>query len=92
MGEGSRYLKVKGHVFDCDGKAVQGAVLDVWHSDDEGHYDIQPGYRYQEGDLRGKFITDESGAWSFRTVLMKYYSIPFDGPVVSPTTLPWLWW
>lgn len=36
--------------------------------------------------FRGKFITDEEGRWSFRTLRMRHYPVPTDGPVVSSST------
>ena len=87
---GQTILSLSGKVLNAeDGKPLAGAVLDVWHSDDEGFYDVQEGFRPELSHLgfRAKFVTDAEGNWSFRTVTPKYYPIPNDGPVVSRALL-----
>jgi hydroxyquinol 1,2-dioxygenase len=63
------------------GKPVTSATVDVWHSDDEGFYDVQ----HHEWDdamrLRGVFAPDKDGAVRFRTIVPRYYPVPTDGPV-----------
>ena len=85
---------VSGRILDTFGKPVCGAVLDVWHADSEGYYDIQ--LDSIGTDYRGKFVTGHDGAYSFRSVKMKYYPIPNDGrsslalalPLALPLPLP----
>src|SRR6266403_2319136 len=36
-----RPMYVAGRVTDADGRPLAGAVVDVWHSDDRGFYDLQ---------------------------------------------------
>jgi len=72
-------MLVTGSVADSRGKPVAGAVVDVWHSDDDGHYDVQ-----REDDasaIRGTFRTDENGRFSFWSVKPAAYPVPHDGPV-----------
>jgi hydroxyquinol 1,2-dioxygenase len=73
-------LYVSGTVRDLDGKAVAGAVLDVWQADTEGAYESQlPDI--DEARLRGKYTTRDDGSWCVRTIAPKGYTIPMDGPV-----------
>lgn len=74
-------LYISGSVRDEDGAPIANAAVDIWHSDQEGFYDLQllderPGLAG-----RGRFRTDEKGAFSLWTVKPKYYPIPDDGPV-----------
>lgn len=75
-----------GRVLSSDGNPIQGAVLDVWHSDDFGYYDLQKtNFRKASSHLgfRAKFVTDADGKWSFKTLPVKSYPLPTDGPAVS---------
>lgn len=67
-------------VLDTDGKPIMGARVDVWHSDDEGHYDIMmPGL---DGlAMRGLFRSDDLGRIWFTSVLPTSYPIPDDGTI-----------
>ncbi len=54
---------------------MTGAAVDVWHSDSEGHYDVDvPGQ--VDTAMRALFRTDERGHFSF----------PFHPPVQLPDT------
>jgi hydroxyquinol 1,2-dioxygenase len=68
-------------VRDSAGKPVKGATVDVWHSDDDGFYDVQ----HQEWNgamrMRGVFKPDTDGRVWFRTILPTAYPVPTDGPV-----------
>src|SRR5579871_4004124 len=65
---------------DASGRPVAGAEVDVWHSSPEGLYENQdPGQA--EMNLRGRFVSDESGRFNFRSVKPAGYPIPIDGPV-----------
>lgn len=74
--------RFSGHVLDDD-QPIAGAVLDVWHSDDQGYYDVQSAFHKEESKIgfRAKFITDARGAWAFRTLPVQSYMLPQDGPV-----------
>lgn len=71
---------VSGRVLAADGTPIAGALLDVWQSDAEGFYDLQK-MGADEMSLRGRFRTDETGAFVFRTIKPSFYPIPADGPV-----------
>lgn len=77
---GGEPVIVSGHVLTADGKPLGGALLDVWQSDAEGFYDLQK-MDADHMNLRGRFRTDEYGAYFFRTIKPLYYPIPADGPV-----------
>jgi hydroxyquinol 1,2-dioxygenase len=76
-----------GRVLSSDGHPIPGAVLDVWHSDDHGYYDVQRQFLAERSHIgfRGKFISAEDGSWCFRTLPVKSYMLPLDGPVVRYT-------
>ena len=72
-------LLVEGRVRRADGTPVADAVVDTWHSDAEGYYDVQrPG---QALALRARFRTDADGRFWFRSIVPTFYPIPDDGPV-----------
>lgn len=75
----------EGRVLSASGDPIANAVLDVWHSDDHGFYDVQSDFRTSSSHLgfRGKFMTNEKGEWKFHTLPVKSYMLPRDGPVVS---------
>jgi hydroxyquinol 1,2-dioxygenase len=71
-------LFVEGTVRTTDGAAVAGAVVDTWHSDQDGYYDVQLG----EGlSLRARFRTDDDGRFWFWSIVPASYPIANDGPV-----------
>jgi hydroxyquinol 1,2-dioxygenase len=73
---------VRSRVTDLEGQPLANAEVDVWHADDDGFYDSQkPSYATQGPSLRARFITDQDGRFSFRTILPCSYPIPTDGPV-----------
>jgi len=71
-------MLVTGCVIDADGQPIAGAVVDVWHSDDDGHYDVQ---HMDSLAMRGRFLTDQAGQFWFRSIMPAAYPIPHDGPV-----------
>jgi catechol 1,2-dioxygenase len=73
-------LFVNAYVKDQDGKPIEGAEVDVWHSSPEGFYEQQDP-RQADMNLRGKFMTDGHGYFGFRSVKPAGYPIPVDGPV-----------
>ncbi|MEM7303087.1 MAG: dioxygenase [Pseudomonadota bacterium] len=67
-------------VLDTQGSPVAGARVDVWHSDDEGAYDIlMPDQN--EYAMRGLFRSDDQGRVWFNSILPTSYPIPNDGTV-----------
>ena len=73
-------LFVEASFRDAEGKPIEGAEVDVWHSSPEGFYENQDPVQ-SEMNLRGKFTTDLGGRISFRSVKPAGYPIPIDGPV-----------
>jgi protocatechuate 3,4-dioxygenase beta subunit len=73
---------VQSRVADLDGKPLAGVPVDVWHADDDGFYDSQkPTYAATGPTHRARFVTDNDGRFTFRTILPRSYPIPTDGPV-----------
>ncbi|MFD3585784.1 dioxygenase [Streptomyces sp. NPDC058683] len=73
-------LFFEGRVVDREGAPVSGAGVDVWHSDADGHYDMEvPGQ--VDTAMRALFRTDEAGHFGFRSIRPASYPIPGDGPV-----------
>jgi catechol 1,2-dioxygenase len=73
-------LFVNCRVKDQKGNPIAGAEVDVWHSSPEGFYEQQDP-KQAPMNLRGKFLTDSDGRFSFRSVKPAGYPIPVDGPV-----------
>lgn len=61
-------LRIEGRVFsgDCE-TPLEGAILDVWHCDNEGNYDLK-GF-----NGRGLVKTDRNGKYSFTTIFPPPY-------------------
>jgi len=74
-------LLVEGKVGGIDGKPIAGAVVEFWHADAEGFYDVQSETGLAKLAGRGVLRTDADGAFWFRTVIPAAYPIPDDGPV-----------
>ncbi|GLY08772.1 catechol 1,2-dioxygenase [Actinoplanes sp. NBRC 101535] len=67
-----------GQVRAVDGTPLGGALVDIWHCDDEGFYaQFAPGI--PEWNLRGRVTADESGHFTIRTIKPAPYQIPTDG-------------
>jgi hydroxyquinol 1,2-dioxygenase len=73
-------LIVNCQVKDQNGRPIEGAEVDVWHSSPEGFYEQQDP-KQADMNLRGKFVTDKDGHFGFRSVKPAGYPIPIDGPV-----------
>jgi hydroxyquinol 1,2-dioxygenase len=73
-------LYVEGTVCSTDGRPIADAVVDTWHSDDEGFYDVQRP-ELSGPALRARFRTDASGRFYFWSIVPRFYPIPDDGPV-----------
>jgi len=67
-------------VEDREGRPVEGAEVDVWHSSPEGLYENQDPTQ-AEMNLRGRFLTNADGRFHFKSVKPAGYPIPIDGPV-----------
>lgn len=73
-------LLVEGSIASSAGHRLAGALVEVWHSDAEGYYDVQQADLGQFS-LRAKLKTDADGRFRFWSIMPKYYPIPDDGPV-----------
>jgi catechol 1,2-dioxygenase len=73
-------LVVHAQVEDSEGRPVERAEVDVWHSSPQGLYENQDPAQ-AEMNLRGRFLTDADGRLHFRSVKPAGYPIPIDGPV-----------
>jgi len=63
-------LKVIGQVFGADCKTpLSDVLIDIWHCDDEKHYDMTS----EEYKCRGRFYTNENGAYWFETFIPPPY-------------------
>ncbi len=71
------FAKVR--VVDTNGAPIAGAEVDVWHASTVGMYDVQD-ENQADMNMRGKFITDADGCFSFRSVRPVGYPIPVHGP------------
>jgi protocatechuate 3,4-dioxygenase beta subunit len=60
-------LSVAGRVWSARGQSLPGAVIELWHTDHLGHYDLD-GYRY-----RTSLSADAEGKYSVETVMPGHY-------------------
>jgi hydroxyquinol 1,2-dioxygenase len=85
-------LYVEGRVTSADGTPLVDAIVDVWHSDQDGFYDVQ---HVDATGLaaRARFRTDQDGRYRFWSIKPAAYPIPYDGPVGDMLTAqarhPW---
>jgi protocatechuate 3,4-dioxygenase beta subunit len=68
-----------GRIEDADGAPIAGAEVDVWQSSPNGLYENQDPAQAQM-NLRGRFVSDAEGGFSFRSVKPAGYPVPVDGP------------
>jgi len=73
-------LFVQCEVVDIAGKPLTNVEVDVWQSSPVGLYENQDETQ-ADMNLRGKFMTDASGRFSFKSVKPAGYPVPTDGPV-----------
>jgi hydroxyquinol 1,2-dioxygenase len=74
-------LYLSGTVSSADGLPLADAIVDVWHSDSEGFYDLQKLDQHPNFAGRGRFHTDTRGRFHLWTIRPTAYPIPHDGPV-----------
>jgi protocatechuate 3,4-dioxygenase beta subunit len=67
-------------VTDPKGAPIAGVEIDVWQASPVGLYENQDEAQ-ADMNLRGKFITDADGRFSFRSVKPAGYPVPVQGPV-----------
>lgn len=80
-GETGPRLLVEGSVHSDDGRPLANAIVDTWHSDADGYYDVQKDGGADALTLRAQFRTNENGEFSFMSIVPSFYPIPDDGPV-----------
>ena len=66
-GEPGLPLVVSGKVLDTAGKSLAGAVIEIWHADGRGVYDLK-GYRY-----RARLSAAPDGTYRFQTLMPGHY-------------------
>lgn len=68
-------------VLDTGGGPIDGAQVDVWHSDGVGYYDVMmPDFKEtRELSMRGLFTADADGRFWFTSILPTSYPVPSDG-------------
>jgi hydroxyquinol 1,2-dioxygenase len=82
-------LYVSGRILDTQGKLLAGAIVDVWHSDERGLYDVQDDFDPSRIWGRGRIRSDSEGRYSFWTVMPTPYPAPMDaalGDLINNTT------
>ncbi|MGW1544102.1 dioxygenase family protein [Streptomyces sp. NPDC002309] len=73
-------LFFEGLVTDPEGEPVADAAVDVWHSDSDGHYDVDvPGLKGPA--MRALLRSDGEGRFAFRSIRPASYPIPGGGTV-----------
>jgi len=77
---GGEPMWVDVNILDLEGRPIVGAEVDVWHSDENGFYDVQYGAD-AELTRRARFVTGGDGRVYFWSSLPAKYPIPDDGPV-----------
>ena len=77
-GEKGTPMTFHGQVRPVDGSPLGGAIVDIWHCDDDGYYaQFAPGI--PEWNLRGRITTDTNGRFAIHTIRPAPYQIPTDG-------------
>lgn len=74
-------MLVEGTVRDLRGEPIVGALVETWHADSHGFYDVQKAPGRAALDMRARFLTEPNGAFWYRSVVPAAYPIPNDGPV-----------
>ena len=76
-------MHAQGQILTMDGQPVANAVIDVWHSDDRGLYDVQDGLEEKGAWARAVLTTGGDGRFSFWSVLPVDYPVPQDGTAIQ---------
>ncbi len=69
-----------GKVLDTENQPLVGAMVDVWHTDADGHYDVDIA-GLEDSAMRATFHTDDEGRFYFHSIVPQFYPIPTDGTV-----------
>lgn len=73
-------MKFTATIRDDAGNPVRNAVVDVWHSTNDGIYTFFSPALPSEYLLRGKIRSDDNGTIEFHSIRPVPYEIPKDGP------------
>lgn len=97
---GGEPLLIDGLLLTSSGEPVEGAVVEIWQTDDRGVYlhPRDPGFADRDPAFQGygESETDEAGTWSFRTILPELYGgrprhihakVRLDGETVLTTQI-----
>jgi catechol 1,2-dioxygenase len=77
-GEKGTPMTFHGQVRALGGSPLGGALVDIWHCDDDGYYaQFAPGI--PEWNLRGRVTSDDEGRFTIHTIQPAPYQIPTDG-------------
>jgi hydroxyquinol 1,2-dioxygenase len=72
---------VNGRVVNEQGDPIAAALVDTWHSDGNGFYDVQePEKLHNHLAMRALLTTDENGRFWYQSIQPRYYPVPTDGP------------
>jgi hydroxyquinol 1,2-dioxygenase len=74
-------LLVTGTVTGSDNRRLVNVVVDIWHSDNDGYYDVQQFDVIGGLAMRARFRTDAEGRFHFWSIKPAAYPVPHDGPV-----------
>ncbi|KUN29338.1 catechol 1,2-dioxygenase [Streptomyces antibioticus] len=77
-GEEGTPLLFQGQVRGVDGAPLAGALVDIWHADNDGYYS-QFAPNLPEWNLRGTVVADDQGNFRIHTIQPAPYQIPTDG-------------
>ena len=82
-------LVISGRVWGYDSKKpLQNAMIDIWHADDEGHYDNDGSSKTPpilSSINRARVICDESGYYEYETIHPAPYQLGFIGDAHQDT-------
>ncbi len=73
-------VAVSGRVTDKAGQPIEGAVLEIWQTADNGLYSNQDASQ-PDYNLRCRMTVGADGRYAFTTVRPAPYTVPDDGPV-----------
>lgn len=75
-------MHAQGRILDVSGNPIANAVIDVWHSDGRGLYDVQDNFDTAGPWARAALKTDADGRYHFWSVLPVDYPVPQDGTAI----------
>ena len=75
-------MYARGRILDTEGNPVPNVLIDVWHSDERGLYDVQEDLDKTGPWARALLTTGADGVYSFWSVLPVDYPSPQDGTAI----------